>query len=140
MVLEALCEWRLCDDDHCWLAAVEDVWQRRGWDGEQRIAWKSQPFASHDDALARAISDCQGVALFIEETSSMVTKVSRSEAGLVTHHHPALPPGREPLIVDFMHEYAARLASAAALGGDPRWYDEAAQQYLGYAAVLCDAK
>lgn len=138
MTLEALCEWHLADPDGNWLDAVHDVWARREWTPDHRIPWNSQPFASHNDALARARDDRIMAGAFMDETHDLFANAPCTVDGLVVHHHPRLPDEREPLLIDFMHEYAARLASAAALGGDPAWFDAAAKQFIGYRDILRD--
>ncbi|MFW5845737.1 MAG: glycoside hydrolase family 88 protein [Planctomycetota bacterium] len=138
MTLEALCAWAQQADAHAWLAPVQALWARRGWPAGHAIPWRSQPFASHDDELARATGDAAIRASFIAQTAAMESDVPRDIAGLVLHGHPELPCDRQPLIIDYMHEFAARLASAAALGGDPSWWDQACDQLFGYRDILRD--
>lgn len=136
MTLEALCVWAQETGDRAWSDPVQAVWDRRDWQPGHAISWRSQPFASHDDELARLTEDPRVREAFLDQTAAMVAEVPRDSEGLVVHGHNDLPEDRQPLIIDYMHEYAARLASAATLGGDPDWFDQAANQFIGYRSIL----
>jgi hypothetical protein len=140
MTLEAFCEWGLVDPAGKWLAAVDWVWAERGWRPADRFPWRTKLFASHEDALVRARGDERVAAAFVEETHSMLAEVAQDEAGVVVFPglHPRLPAARRPLLVDAMQEYASRLASASALGGDRGWFEIAVRQFVGYRDVLQD--
>jgi rhamnogalacturonyl hydrolase YesR len=141
MTLEAFSEWHIADRSGGWLDPVTRVWAARGWRPGDRVASTTfaSTFASHDDAFARARGDDRIAAAFVEETRSMVATIHRDDDGLYCYpwEEPAWQ-GRAPLLVDAMHEYASRLASAAALGGEPEWYDIAVRQFEGYREVLRD--
>jgi unsaturated rhamnogalacturonyl hydrolase len=137
MTLEAMCEWHVVDPSGRWLEPVDWVWGVRGWRPGDRLAWSRRPFASHEDALARARGDERISRAFVEETASMLAIDRRDDDGLV-YVWDYRRPGPRPLACDYMHEYASRLASAAALGGEPEWFDVAVHQFLGYAEALRD--
>lgn len=139
MALEALCEWHVVDPDGGWLEPVDWFWGVRGWRPGDRLPWSSRAFASHEDALARARGDERIAGAFVEETALMLSIDRRDDGGLV-YFWDYRQPEREPLAVDYMQEFAARLASAAALGGDPAWFDVAAHQFPGYAEALRDPR
>lgn len=137
MMLEGLAEWHVVDPHGDWLAPVEATWAAKGWEPGVRFAWRQRLFSSHDDVLARARDDDLIASAFVAETATMLQACPRDDGLMVFPlRHSRLPAGRRPLLVDAMHEYASRLASAASLGGDRAWYDVAAQQFIGYRAVL----
>lgn len=137
MALEVFCEWHLVDPAGGWLEPVDRVWHTRGWQPGDRFAWHRKPFASHEDVLSRARNDERIAQAFIEETRQMLATDRRDEDGLV-YLWDYRQPDRRPLLVDYMHGYATRLASAASLGGEAAWFDIAVHQFLGYANVLRD--
>ena len=137
MTLDALCEWHVVEPHPSWLDPVDRTWHTRGWRPGDRLPWSRRPFASHEDALARARHDERIAAAFVEETAQMLAIDRRDEDGLV-HLWDYRRPERLLLAYDYMHEYASRLASAAALGGDSAWFDVAVHQHRGYAAALRD--
>lgn len=141
MTLEGFCEWQLADPGGNWLAPVDEVWRSRGWRPGRRFPWRSKYFSSHEDALFRARPDVRIADAFVEETRLMYREVPRVDGlAVFPAPHPRLPANRRPLLIDAMHEYAARLASAAAMGGHPEWFDSAVYQFCGYREVLRDPR
>jgi unsaturated rhamnogalacturonyl hydrolase len=139
MALEALCEWHVVDPGGGWLEPVDWFWDVRGWRPGDRLTWSRRAFASHEDALARARGDERIARAFVDETALMLTIDRRDDDGLV-YFWDYRQPERRPLAADYMQEFAARLASAAALGGDEEWFDVAALQFVGYADALRDPR
>jgi hypothetical protein len=134
MFIECLAEWE-CEDPG------------GGWIGPALVQWRNRPanlardwFASGEDALARATGDAELVDSFIAGTAAMLAETPLGDNGLVRYPWGPfwgdLPEGRQLVLVDAMQEYASRLASAAALGGDPVWFDLAVAQLVGHAALL----
>lgn len=134
MVVAALAEWEQVDPGGGWIEVALTGWERGALTRSARH-W----FASAEDALARATGEHVFAHQFLTGTEAMLRDVARTDEGLMVFEPSSvwkLPSIRQPLLIDAMQEYASRLVSAVALGGDPCWLNIAVDQFIGYARIL----
>ncbi len=136
LTLEALLIWDLTTGETADVAYVREILRRRNKAFGERIPWTAQPFCHIDFRLYQATGDECYAQTFIAESERCRNKVPRMLTNLASHDPPN-NPGRH-LLIDFLQDYACRMAQAGRLSGVAAFYDECVAQYKGYRQYLRD--
>lgn len=100
------------------------------------ISYKKQPFCALNFTLWRITGNPAYEAPFLQESAKMREEVSRSPEGAITHRFET--PGRY-LLIDYLKEYASRMAKAGFISGDFSYFAQGSQQYQIYRRLLRNA-
>ncbi len=136
LTLGALLEYYMLSGNEEYLNMVQRVMQVRGLEPEDTITYRAQPFYCLTFDLFMATRDTSYVTPFIHETYKMKEEAIYSPEGAVCHI------GKEKnnccLLIDYMQEYASRMAKAGWITGDSVYFNECVRQFEIYSEILED--
>src|SRR5690606_20559857 len=95
----------------------------------------AQPFAGLSYGMFRLTGDHNWLPVYVRETYHLRNEVERTEEGAVIYVSRA-DPDKKALLIDFMQEYASRLARCGHVTGDRRFYAEAIDQLVIHSDLL----
>lgn len=134
LTLEAL----LCYDDYTnnkmYSALVHDVMKKRGIKPADTISHKKQPFCSVNFTLGKTSGNDKWFNGFIAETYQIYKNAVKSAGGAVMINH----QNNHRVLIDYMQEYACRMAKTGYLTGDTVLFSECVNQFKIYESLLMD--
>ena len=118
-----------------YLPLVQEVMQKRGRSPESVVPYKSQPFGCITFELFRATNDSGYVQPFVTESKKFYNEITRSPEGAICLRQDE--PGRY-LLIDYLQEYASRMAKLGHLTGEEKYFEECVSQFEIYREILRD--
>lgn len=113
---------------------VKEVFNKRGFSPEDTISYKTQPFCSINFTLGMISGNDEWFDGFIHESYRMYKEVARSQEGAIMINH----KGNDRILIDYLQEYASRMAKTAYLNKDSLLFSECVNQFLLYESLLRD--
>lgn len=138
LALEALLELSTELKRPAWRDHVFAILARRGLQPSASVPYRTQPFGCLTFAVSRATGDPTWMPEFLRESERCRAEHPRSPEGAILHPRGAQRGGGNALLIDAMQEYAARMARAGAITGDPTWFRECVAQFRIYRTLLRD--
>jgi proline iminopeptidase len=111
---------------------VEEVFSKRNITSVDTISYRSQPFCSINFTYGNLTSDPRWHKGFIAESYRWFQEAQKSPEGALLLYH----KGRYGLVIEYMQEYASRMARTASLTGDTALYSECISQFRIYEKIL----
>jgi unsaturated rhamnogalacturonyl hydrolase len=94
---------------------------------------KSSPFCCITFALYEATNNKEYLVPFLSKTKNLYANVGRSPEGAIGHK--PKEPGRH-LLIDYLQDYASRMAKAGYISGDVKYFEDCVGQYRIYRKLL----
>jgi unsaturated rhamnogalacturonyl hydrolase len=116
-----------CDSD-IFLPQVVEIMQKRNLSPEDTVSYKSQPFGCLTFALYESTGNEAYLAPFTYSTNKKRTEADFSPEGAILLES----KGKKGWLIDYMQEYASRLAKAGFVTGDTAYFREAVKQFELY--------
>lgn len=115
---------------------VKEVFKKRGISPGDTISYKTQPFCSINFTLGMTTGNDEWFDGFIAESYRMYNEVARSPEGAIMINH----KGNDRILIDYLQEYASRMAKTAYLTENTLLFSECVNQFLIYESLLRDSK
>ncbi len=128
LTLEAMLAYDQVSDSTIFLPRVQQIMQMRGDTPSDTISYRIQPFGCLTFALYEATGDKDYLKPFIYATNKKHEEADFSPEGAILLEN----KGRKGWLIDYMQEYASRMAKAGAITGDSTYFDEALKQFELY--------
>ncbi len=111
---------------------VLEVFNKRKIIPSDTIDYKTQPFCSINFLLGNITGNKDWYTGYIHETYRMRRNAVKSrEGGIMLNHQ-----GKHRILMDYLQEYASRLAKTGYLTNDSRLFSESVNQFLIYEELL----
>jgi len=132
--LEAMLEYGNVSGEKEYIDYVQSVMKRRKWKHDKVIRYEGQPFCHVNYTFALVTNSEAYLKPFVSESERFYKEVPKSEDGLVLLRDKKA--GRNNVIIDFMQDYASRMAQTGKLTGEEKYYDECIEQFRLHRKVL----
>ncbi|HHH76131.1 MAG TPA: hypothetical protein ENL03_03800 [Phycisphaerae bacterium] len=136
--LEAMLEYGAVSGEKEYIDYVQSVMTRRKWKPEKVIRYKGQPFCHVNYTFALVTQNDAYLKPFVSESEQFYKEVPKSVDGLALHRNKSVENGA--IIIDFIQDYASRMAQTGKLTGEEKYYDECMEQFRLYRKVLRNSK
>jgi len=136
LTFEAMLYYDLLTKQQKFSPRVLNIMRLRNYSPEDTISFHSQPFCSINFALFEATNNSAYLAPYVAESEKMRREIKRSAEGAALINH----KGKHYILIDFIQEYAARMAKTGMLTGDSLYYAECVRQFRLYRKILRDPK
>ncbi len=134
LCLESMLVWGQAAETAEYDEYVLGVMERRDLTPHSIIKYENQPFGHMNYALYISSQNQAYAEGFVLESRRFQKEVPRSSDGLVLLRDNT--EDRNNVIIDFMHDYASRMAETGALTGEEHFYKECVDQFRLYRSVL----
>lgn len=132
LTLEALLHYDKYAEDDLYTPVVLEVFEKRNIKPEDTINYRIQPFCSINFTLGEITKDKDWYNGFIAESYRMYNEARKSpEGGVLIKHQ-----DKYRLLIDYLQEYASRLAKTGYLKNDPQLFSEVVNQFLIYEKLV----
>jgi len=111
---------------------VKKVMHERGIAPRDTISFRSQPFCSINFTLGRITKNEEWFSGFVAESYKMNKELRRTPEGAIMLRH----QDGHYVLVDFLQEYASRMAKAGYLEKDHALFEECIRQFSIYESLL----
>jgi rhamnogalacturonyl hydrolase YesR len=111
---------------------VTDVYNKRKINPRDTIDYKSQPFCSINFTLGNLTGNKNWFTGYIHESYRMHKSAVKSSEGAIMINH----QGKHIILIDYMQEYASRMAKTGYLTQDSMLFSECVNQFLIYEELL----
>uniref|UniRef100_UPI0032169960 glycoside hydrolase family 88 protein n=1 Tax=uncultured Draconibacterium sp. TaxID=1573823 RepID=UPI0032169960 len=132
LTLEALLVFDEYTNQNNCISLVERVYQNRGINPDDTISYRIQPFCSMNFTLGMVSKNKEWFNGFIAESYKMKQELRRSEDGAVMINH----EGGHYILMDYLQEYASRIAKTGWLVKDTCLFEESVNQFKIYELIL----
>ncbi|WP_373494819.1 glycoside hydrolase family 88 protein [Aquiflexum sp.] len=132
LTLEAMMVYGNSKGTEKYLDLAKQVLALRGISAEDTISYRSQPFGSMNFLIGKYSENNNWFKGYVAESSKMRQEVARSEEGAIMINH----QGGHYILIDYLQEYASRMAKTGFITDDPEFYREAVQQYQIYKNIV----
>lgn len=134
LTLEALLHLDPYVEEKSYTDVVTDIFQKRQVAPNDTINYRGQPFCSINFMLGEATGDKSWHSGFVYESYRLFEEAVKSPEGGVLHRH----QGEHRLLIDYLQEYASRLAKTGYLMNDTVLFGESVNQFLIYEDIVRD--
>ncbi len=128
LTFEAMLTYSQISDNKAYIDSVMKIMDLRSISASDTVSYRSQPFGCLTYALFSATGDSSYLRGFLHETDKMIEESEYSEDGGVLHSY----NGKKGLLIDYVQEYASRLAKAGAVTGKEMYFERAVRQFEIY--------
>ena len=111
---------------------VKHVMKLRDVGPDDTISYRSQPFCSINHTIYQVTKNKDYVAPYIYETNKMMAEIGRTMEGAIC----LTTKSDTNMLIDYLQEYAGRVAKTGKLTGQEKYFDEAVNQFLLYEKIL----
>ena len=111
---------------------IKEVFRKRQTRPSDTINYKSQPFCSINFTLAEVWGEKTWSAGFIHESYRMYHQSVKSSEGAIMLNHES----KHRVLIDYLQEYASRLAKTGYLTDDHSLYSESVNQFIIYEKLV----
>ncbi len=132
LTLEAMLFYDEKVKEHKYTGIVKEIFNKRGISPGDTISYKTQPFCSINFTLGMIGGNEEWFGGFIAESYKMYNEVARSPEGAIMINH----RGNDRILIDYLQEYASRMAKTAHLNKDSLLFSECVNQFLLYESLL----
>lgn len=134
--LEALVKYDMLTGQTSHIDLAKKVMRMRHIDPSDTIPYQSQPFCSVNFTLGEATGNSEWFTGYKYESYKMYHEAKRSPEGAILINN----QGGHYMLIDYMQEYASRMAKTGYLTGDSILFTECVNQFILYEKVLRDKK
>ncbi len=134
LTFEAMIAYGKASKDENYLKDVQDIMKLRGQNPESVVPYTAQPFGCLTFALFEESLDSSYLPGFLSETNRMYQEVPRWSNGAVLHKY----QDKYGMLIDYVQEYASRMAKAGSVTGEGWYFEEAVRQFEIYDSIVCD--
>lgn len=134
LTLEALLHLDPYVEETSYESIAKDVFLKRQVAPVDTINYRSQPFCSINFMLGEVTGDKSWHQGYISESYRMLDEAVKSPEGGILHRH----QGNHRLLIDYLQEYASRLAKTGYLTNDTVLFRESVKQFLIYEKIVRD--
>ena len=113
---------------------VLEIMRLRNRQSNDTIRYKSQPFCSINFALFKVTGDSAYISPYVYESAMMLQEAKYSDEGAVYINHKM----EFYLLIDYLQEYASRMARTGYLTTDTTFFIESVKQFELYRKILRD--
>lgn len=117
--------------DH-YTPTVTRVMELRNLNPKDTISYRSQPFCSINYTLYKVTGNENYIAPYVYETDKMIAEVGRTREGAIC----LTTKTDTTMLIDYLQEYASRVAKTGFLTGKEAYFREAVDQFLLYERML----
>jgi len=132
LTFEAMLAYDKASGHSIYIDSVMRIIQLRNLTPSSVVSYKSQPFGCLTFALYEATGDSSYLEPFLAETEKMKLEGDYSAEGGVLHGY----RGKQGLLIDYVQNFATRLAMAGAVSGHSIYFEEAVRQYEIFDSVV----
>jgi unsaturated rhamnogalacturonyl hydrolase len=136
LALEALLEFGAATATPQYGVYVQTICHERGLTPGARTDYKLQPFSCLTFECYRHSRDARWLSDFLEQTALWRQNEVRSPENAVMHPRGTQRGGGHAILIDSLQCYAARMAAAGTVGGDPSYFQECTDQYRIHRELL----
>ncbi len=136
LTFEAMLFYDLLTDTDTYRAKVLEIMRLRSRQSDDTVSYTSQPFCSINFALFKATCDSAFMPPYVYESSRMLQWAEYSDEGAVYINHQM----EFYLLIDYLQEYASRMARTGYLINDTTFFAECVTQFELYRQILRDSK
>ena len=133
-MLEAMLIYDYHTNNDNYTNIVQKVMSKRNLVLSDTIDYRKQPFCSINFTLGEVTGNDDWFKGFIAESYTMANEVKKSPEGAILISH----QGQHNILIDYLQEYASRLAKTGYLTGDTVFFDECVEQFMIYERLLRD--
>jgi unsaturated rhamnogalacturonyl hydrolase len=130
--LEAMLVYARVSDEKQYIDSVLRIMNTRNLKPVDTIPFKGQPFGSISFELFMSTGDSAYIPPFRHETQKMFQQVKLNDFGAVLHPY----NNRYGMLIDYVQEYASRLAKAGSINNDSNYFEEAVRQFELYDSLV----
>lgn len=134
LTLDALLVYSKASGETAHLALIQNVFDKRRLTPKDTIAYQSQPFCSVNFTQYEYSGDKTYLAPYLYESAKMRQDASFSPEGAITHTHRGVKG--HYILIDYMQEFASRMAKAGMISGDTSYYGLSVRQFRLYRQLL----
>lgn len=132
LTFEAMLTYGETSDKKAFVDSVMKIMNLRNISASDTVSYHSQPFGCLTYALFSATGDSSYLPGFLHETDKMMEHSEFSEEGGVLHSY----KGKMGLLIDYVQEYASRIAKAGAVSGNEMYFEKAVRQFEIYDSLV----
>jgi rhamnogalacturonyl hydrolase YesR len=132
--IESILDYSSLTEDTTYTSIISGIFQKRGYNFSDTIPYKRFPFSNPYFAWYRVQNNPEFIAPFIFESNKMRTELVRTNKGAICINH----NGGNYMLIDFLQEYASRMAKTGYLTGDTLFFKECVEQFRIYREILQD--
>lgn len=136
LTLEALLVYDSTTNKNTYIELTRKIMDKREIASRDTISYHSQPFCSINFTLGMVTGDHLWFNGFIGESYKMLKELNRSPEGAIMINH----KNKHYILIDYLQEYAGRMAKTGHLSKDSNLYTETVRQFLTYESILRDSK
>ena len=130
--VEAILFYTRISGDSSYLEAVENFFRNRQYHFSDTVSYRRVPFADAWFEWFLFKQDSAFIAPYVYESYRMRDSLHRSPEGSICINH----QGGYYMLIDYLQQYAARMARAGHLSGDTSFYRECVDQFAVYRSIL----
>ncbi len=130
--LEAMLNYARVSGKTHFTDSVLQIMTTRNLQPSDTIPFMGQPFGNLTFELYRSTGDSTYLLPFLYETEKMFREVKRAPNGAVLHGF----NNRNGMLIDYVQEYAARLAKAGSVIGNNQYFEESVRQLELYDSLV----
>ena len=135
LTLESLLHLNPYVEQKSYTNVVTDVFQKRQIAPGDTINYRIQPFCSINFSLGQITDNEDWYKGFVHESYRLLDEAVKSpEGGIMLRHE-----GKHRLLIDYLQEYASRLAKTGYLENDTLLFEESVGQFLIYEDIVRDS-
>lgn len=135
LTFEAMLKYDLLTNQRRYTDSITKIMAKRQHLPQDTIAYKTQPFASITFTLFEATNDSTYLNGFLHQSKLFRQKVNRSPEGAIRLQ----TNGKSALLLDYLQEYASRMAKTGYITKDTSYFAETVKQFRLYRNVLRDS-
>jgi rhamnogalacturonyl hydrolase YesR len=136
VTLEAMMVYGNWKGTEKYLDLTKQVLALRGISAADTISYRSQPFGSMNFLIGEYAENKDWFNGYVAESRKLRQEVARSEEGAIMINH----QGGHYILIDYLQEYASRMAKTGYITDDPEFYREVVQQYQIYRNIVRNPK
>ena len=132
LTLESMLLYDFYTESNNFTPVVKNVMKLRNLSPSDTISYRSQPFCSINYTLYKVTKDREYIAPYVYETNKMMAEVGRTMEGAIC----LTTKTDTNMLIDYLQEYASRVAKTGFLTGQEKYFEEAVNQFLLYERIL----
>ncbi len=132
--VEAMITYSIISGKQDYIPDIERFFLNRGYEFDDTVPYHSIPFSDPFYAFYLLRNDVSFTAPYVYECKRMFEEVSRTKEGAICIHH----EGRDAVLIDYLQDYASRMARLGMITGNEAYYEECVSQFEIYRQLLRD--
>jgi rhamnogalacturonyl hydrolase YesR len=134
ITIEAILDYTLLTNDTAYMSDMRKIFRKRNYHFTDTISYQKLPFSNPYFTWYRLFNNPEFIAPFVYESIKMRNELKRTPEGAICIHH----KDGDYMLIDYLQEYASRMAKCGYLSGDTTFYGECVKQFRIYRDLLQD--